>query len=70
MAGQQNKVANALSRCVSLLIALGLEIIEVECLKDLSSLDEHFHVTWECFCFKMDTYSKAIGYIHAGLCGG
>ena len=45
--GVDNKVSNALSQRVSLLISLQSEIIESECLKELYKVDEDFAEIWE-----------------------
>jgi len=44
--GQLNKVADALSRKVSLLITMRAEVIGFKCLKDLYADDEDFRATW------------------------
>ena len=57
-AGQVNKVANALSKRVALLLTMWAEVIGFDCLKELYSEDEDFGNSW-AQCLQ--------GFLHKGM---
>ena len=66
-----NKVFDALSRRVSLLVSLQSEIIGFECLKKLYKEDGDFAEIWKCSSrvsiFLMDFFSRKVDYVYQGL---
>ena len=62
--GQQNRVANALSRCVALMRTLSLEIVGLETLTELYADDDNFKKVWATCVLKQPCDDF---YIHNGF---
>ncbi|GJS10526.1 transposon ty3-I gag-pol polyprotein [Tanacetum coccineum] len=60
----QNQVANALSRCATLLVTLTHEVSEFEIFCDLYAIDEDFGSTWDKV--PLDNFSMHDGYLFKG----